>query len=280
VETGIIHWVIGDRGIGDILYPARKKVWRTGWHIKFGLIEHLSGVHMDVRELVFTVRGMRVSGILHLPDRKSPPCVIVSHGFLSDKDSQKYVELGARLSREGLAVVRFDFLGCGESGGRLEDSTISGRLDELGTVIDFVRGDSALGDTIGLIGSSLGGCLSLLKAAQEKDVKAVVTWATPYRFSRPTPDGEGSSAFGEVFYEDLKNHDLVSILQSVRHCLVIHGDMDELVPLTHASLIYENVREPKRLEIINGADHRFTVPDHRERACRLTTAWFNGHLNT
>lgn len=234
---------------------------------------------MDAREVTFSVRGIRVSGILHLPDRKSPPCVIASHGLLSNKDSEKYVELGARLSREGVAVLRFDFLGCGQSEGRLEDSTITGRLEELGSVIDFVRTNVALGDTIGLMGSSLGGYLSLFKAAQEKDVKAIVTWATPYRLSGPAPEAEDSPPLGERFYDDLKNHDLISILQKVRHCLVIHGDMDELVPLTHASLIYENVGEPKRLEVINGADHRLTNPDHRERAYRFTAAWFNGHLN-
>lgn len=235
---------------------------------------------MDAREVNFSVKGMRVSGILHLPDRKSAPCVIASHGLLSSKDSEKYVELSTRLSREGFAVLRFDFLGCGQSEGRLEDSTITGRLEELGTVIDFVRTNVAVGgDPIALMGSSLGGYLSLFKAAQEKDVKAIVTWATPYRLSRPSVNAEKLPPLGESFYDDLKNHDLISVLERVHHCLVIHGDIDELVPLTHATLIYENVSEPKRLEVINGADHRLTNPEHRDRAYRLTAAWFKGHLN-
>jgi len=234
---------------------------------------------MDVREVSISVRRMSISGVLHIPDQKAPPCVIASHGLLSSKDSEKYVELGSWLSREGLAMIRFDFLVCGQSEGRLEDSTVTGRLEELRAVMDFVRSNGAVGDRFGLMGSSLGGYLSLLKTAQEKDVKAIVTWATPYRLSRPAPNAEGVPPVGEEFYDDLKNHDLISILHKVRHCLVIHGDMDELVPLTHASLIYENVGEPKRLEVIPGADHRLTNPDHRERAYRLTAAWFNGHLN-
>jgi fermentation-respiration switch protein FrsA (DUF1100 family) len=235
---------------------------------------------MDVREIDFSVKGIRISGISHLPDRKAPPCVIISHGMLSSKDSGKYVELSARLCREGLAVVRFDFSGCGQSEGRLEEATISGRLEELGHVIGFVKNDKAFGETIGLVGSSLGGYLTLFKAAQEKDIRAVVTWSTPYRFSRPEPASVDAPPVGEAFYEDLENHDVVSVLQCIRNCLVIHGDMDELVPLTHASLIYENVGDPKRFEIIAGADHRFTQPDHRERAYRLTTAWLNGYLNS
>lgn len=216
---------------------------------------------------------------MHLPGRKSPPCVIASHGLLSSKDSEKYMELCTWLSREGLAAVRFDYLGCGQSDGKLRDSTVTGRLEELATVIDFVRNDGALGNMIGLMGSSLGGYLTLFKAAQEKDVKAVATWATPYRLSRPAPGTEGVPQLGEAFYKDLSCHDLISVLERVHHCLVIHGDMDELIPMSHATLIYENVREPKRLEIIRGADHRLTNPNHRKIAYRLTAAWFGEHLN-
>ena len=232
---------------------------------------------MDTKDVTLSLRGMRISGVLHLPGRKSPPCVVACHGLLSNKDSNKYVELGAWLSRDGLALLRFDFLGCGASEGRLEDVTITGRLEELETVLDFVRTDPALGGTIGLMGSSLGGYLSLLKAAQEKKIGAIVTWATPYRLSGPSSE---VPHLNEAFYRDATHYDLVPMLQQVQRCLVIHGDMDELVPLTHASLIYENVREPKRLEVISGADHRFTNPEHREKAYRLTTAWFNGHLSS
>lgn len=115
------------------------------------------GSSMVTREIIFSVRGLRVSGVLHLPHRKSPPCVVVSHGLLSSKESEKYVELSTRLCREDFAVLRFDFLGCGKSQGKLKDSTITGRLGELGAAISFVRTERALGDAIGLMGSSLGG---------------------------------------------------------------------------------------------------------------------------
>ncbi len=46
---------------------------------------------MRVENVSFMSEGMKISGILHLPDRKNPPCVIASHGLLSSKDSEKYV---------------------------------------------------------------------------------------------------------------------------------------------------------------------------------------------
>jgi len=200
--------------------------------------------------------------------------------LLSTKKSEKYVELSTRLCREDFAVLRFDFLGCGKSEGKLEDSTITGRLEELGAAITFVRTERALGDAIGLMGSSLGGYLSLFKAAEEKDVKAIVVWATPYGLTGAAQEVEGVPPLGKSFFDfdDLKRQDLPAVLGKVHHCLVIHGDMDERVPVTHASLIYENVREPKTLEVVHGGDHRLTNCNHRETAYRLTMAWFKKYL--
>ena len=53
---------------------------------------------MNVEKVSFQSEGQRISGILHLPDEKNPPCVIASHGLLSSKDSEKYIALGERMS--------------------------------------------------------------------------------------------------------------------------------------------------------------------------------------
>ena len=82
---------------------------------------------MNVEKVFFQSEGQRLTGVLHLPDRDNPPCVIASHGLLSSKDSEKYIGLGERFSREGFAMLRFDVRGIGESEGRLEDDTVSRR---------------------------------------------------------------------------------------------------------------------------------------------------------
>lgn len=94
---------------------------------------------MRIEKVSFNSEGHRISGILHLPDREHPPCVIASHGLLSSKNSEKYIALGERFSREGIAMLRFDFRGIGESEGREEDNTISNKLVDLGSAIDFIR---------------------------------------------------------------------------------------------------------------------------------------------
>jgi len=48
--------------------------------------------------------------------------------------------------------------------------------------------------------------------------------------------------------------------------------------LSHAKVLYENAKEPKDIQIIEGADHRLTDPIHRGRAVELTLEWFRKYL--
>jgi len=235
---------------------------------------------MEMEKVSFESEGQKISGILHLPDGKNPPCVIASHGLLSSKNSEKYIALAERISKEGMAMLRFDFRGIGESEGSEEDNTISKKVADLSAGIDFIRSYPGLGNRIGLMGSSLGGFLSLIKASGDKEIAAIVTWAAPIHLDDlgTKNQGEGYPLPPEVFFEDLPRHRLVPLLSKVSHCLVIHGEEDELVPLDQALGILTHLRIPKELHVIGGADHRLTNPAHRQRAIDLTVDWFKKFL--
>jgi dipeptidyl aminopeptidase/acylaminoacyl peptidase len=235
---------------------------------------------MRIEKVSFLSQGQPVSGVLHLPNSEKPPCVIASHGLFSSKDGEKYVTLGDRFGRGGIALLRFDFRGLGESGGKLSESTVSARLLDLNMAIEFVKSHPRIGDRIGLMGSSLGGYISLIKAAREEDIRAVATWATPFTLARleeRRKEGEMAS-LGEEFFHDIKAHDLTHALPKVANCLVIHGDRDELVPVEQARMIYKHLNEPKKLEIIEGGDHRLTQREHRKKANHMTLEWFKRYL--
>jgi len=235
---------------------------------------------MNMERVAFLSEGMKISGILHLPDQKNPSCVIASHGLLSGKNSEKYIALGEQISREGIAMLRFDFRGIGESEGREEDNTISKKIADLSSAIDFIRTYPILGNRIGLIGSSLGGFLSLIKASGDKQIKAVVIWATPLHLDDlgSKKQEEDYPLPPEAFFEDLPKHRLLPLLHKVSNCLVIHGEEDELVPLDQALGIFYNLSVPKEIHVIGGADHRLTDPAHRQRAIELSVDWFKKYL--
>jgi len=227
--------------------------------------------------------GERICGVLHLPDQDQSPCVVISHGLFSDKGTVKFQEIADEFPREGLAVLRFDFMGCGESSGKIEDTTISGRLSNLTMMIDLAFTHPSIDhERIGLMGSSIGGYLSLFKGAVDERVKTLVVWATPYTLTdlKDKISSENEPELGPAFYSELDRYQLGSILNRISNCLVIHGDFDELIPVFHAYEIYQGLSDPKSLEIVNSADHRFSNVRHRLKARHLTLNWFRRFLWT
>lgn len=235
---------------------------------------------MKVERVFFNSEGCKIAGVLHLPDRDHPPCVIASHGLLSSKDSEKYIGLGNRISEEGIAMLRFDFRGIGQSEGGEEDNTISKKLKDLDSALDFIRSRPDLGKQIGLVGSSLGGFLSLIKASKDKGIGAVVVWATPLHMDDlgSKKQEEDYPLPPEAFFQDLPKHRLLPLLPKVSNCLMIHGEKDELVPMEQALGIFYQLSSPKEIHLIGGADHRLTDPAHRQRAIDLTVDWFKKYL--
>ena len=237
---------------------------------------------MNLEKVYFQSEGQRLAGVLHLPDQDNPPCVIASHGLLSSKDSEKYIGLGERLSREGIAMLRFDVRGIGESEGRLENDTITRRITDLGAAIDYILTRPGRGKRIGLVGSSLGGYVSLFKAAadNDKEVRALVVWATPLRLDdlKSKEATEGNPLPAEPFFEDLPRHRLEPVLGRISNAMVIHGTEDELVPVEQAEEIFKGLHDPKAIHLLDGGDHRLTQPIHRQRAIDLSVEWFKKFL--
>jgi alpha-beta hydrolase superfamily lysophospholipase len=195
-------------------------------------------------------------------------------------DSPKFSLLAEALCEMGIGAARFDFRGCGQSDGAISDTTVSGRLADLQAVLNHLREVQGLGGPFGVMGSSMGGYVSLLAFAARGDLQATAVWATPFDLKglssqRGHPD---LSSLGPAFFEDLPLHDLAPLDTRLHHLLIIHGERDEVVPHSHAHRLFKLASEPKELCIIPGGDHRFTNPAHRVRAGDLTLHWFRRWL--
>ncbi len=222
----------------------------------------------------------RIKGIVKYPLEEGGPfaCVIFSHGLLSSKESSKYVEISEGLATLGIMSVSFDYHGCGESGGKIEETTLTKRLENLERVFEFAYSNRRVDrERIGILGSSFGGTIAILKAAKDKRVKALVIFATPYRLEK-NKDVLSGLGFPDSFFRDFSSYNVLSAASSVSNCLVIHGENDEVVPSEHAMAIFESLKEPKRLEIIEGADHTFSNPYHRKVAIGIALSWLKDHL--
>jgi alpha-beta hydrolase superfamily lysophospholipase len=233
-----------------------------------------------IEPFVVSAAAGPISGVLHLPAREKPPCVITCHGLFSSKDSDKFLSIARSFTARGIAVIRFDFSGCGESPGEIADTTVTGRLAELAAVVRFARQHELLGPHLGLLGSSLGGYLSLLCAAQDRSIEALAVWATPFSLPglRKSIPPHELAVLKEDFFIDAARFDLLPLLPSLHTVLIIHGTQDEIVPHTHAEKIYQLAGNPRELESIPGGDHSLTGIEDREQAIQKSVLWFQRYL--
>ncbi|MEM5789743.1 MAG: alpha/beta fold hydrolase, partial [Syntrophobacteraceae bacterium] len=219
---------------------------------------------------------VQLSAIAHLPTITPAPVVICCHGLLSSKDSSKYEAIAEAFTRAGLCIIRFDFSGCGESPPRKEP-LIGARRRDLDAVVDFSRMRPWSDGRVGLLGSSLGGYLSIMAADERPErIGAVVSWAAPFDVSRldPAESGENELRRGIPGGFDLGTPRDLASLSVVSRVLLIHGREDEVVPWTHAVEIYRRVNDPKDMILMQSADHRLTDESWRNSAIAESLDWF------
>jgi fermentation-respiration switch protein FrsA (DUF1100 family) len=224
--------------------------------------------------------GLILRGILQSPPEGPWPLVVLCHGFLSHKQGSKYRRLAQVLAETGIASLRFDFRGCGESEGAFPESTVSRRWRDLKRVLALARSLRGFDGRLGLFGSSLGGYLALLEASGNTTVRCLVVWSTPSHLGglqQRLPE-EMQASLPPGFHGKLLRPRLLPRLPKVQRLLVVHGEQDRLVPREHALEIFAAVREPKSLKFLTEADHSFSEDRARERALGLSLEWFRRHL--
>ena len=233
-----------------------------------------------VEPFEIATRYNKVVGVLSTPESGSEyPCVILCHGLISSKESSKYVALSEQLNSSGIAACRFDLHGCGESGGNIAETTLTIRVENLNGVVEYVRNHSRIDrEKIGILGSSFGGSTCVIKVARDERIKCLSLWATPYRLDKEDGGTISGIQFNESIYTDFLTYDILGEAKKVSCALVIHGEFDEVVPCVEGRAIYDRIKEPKKLEIIKGADHVFSDPTHREKAITLALNWFKRYL--
>lgn len=231
-----------------------------------------------VERVTFPSRGEAhdLVGMWHHGSRDA--AVILCHGMESSKDGNKSVRLARAFADEGVNALRFDFSYVGESslesGLDLEDLTITGEVHDLAGAWVFAR--QRISGPIGIVGSSLGGTVALLFAAQEPEVAAVATiaavavparWA--HEFSRAERERWRRTGYHDwqgmrlkaAFLEDLERTNVVAQIPRILCPLLItHGTFDEVVPCADAHLIADNAQCGKTVRLYDGGDHRFSDP--------------------
>jgi putative redox protein len=210
----------------------------------------------------------------------------------SAKHSQKLIFLAESLAARGILALRFDFRYVGDSSGKFADITYSGEVEDLQAAYEFMQSRRS-GKTV-IFGSSMGGTVALLFAAQEASVAAVVILAAPghpENFPKRILTPEQLQRWRERGYtlyhgkrlnvsllDDLERLNVPEAARRIRcPVLILHGDADEVVPVDEAYELHESLTSPKMLSIFKATDHRFSNPEIMRQAMTQALDWLTEH---
>ena len=242
--------------------------------------------------------GHQVSAILTVPDGGTDRVAVLCHGFLSGKNSTTNKTLTRTLTERGIATFRFDFFGQGESQGPFENITTTMAVGQALAVLDLVREKGY--QRIGLMGSSFGGLVAILTAAQRSDVAClalkcpVVDFAEELRLGFGDEEMARWQATGTIpnimggaerialryaFYEDSLRQIAYEPARSITApTVIVQGDKDEHVPLHQSQRLFEVLPGKKHLEMLPGADHQLTRGEDFTRMTSVIADWLTEHL--
>ena len=229
---------------------------------------------MNIQKVQFqNPRGHTLSARLDLPADGDPlACALFAHCFTCSKNLKAVGTISRALTRQGLAVLRFDFTGLGESEGDFAETTFSTDVEDLVAAADHMREHHAAPSV--LIGHSLGGAAVLQAASQIESAKAVATIGAPFDPEHVTQHLEDAideiETTGEArvtlsgrtftvtkqFLDDLAATRMEDAIGSLDRALMIfHSPVDQIVGIDNAAKIFKAAKHPKSFVSLDRADH-------------------------
>jgi hypothetical protein len=234
-------------------------------------------------------RGNKLCGILANPtSSKEKPVMILCHGFSTSKDSFTNIRLEKILNKKGISTFRFDFFAHGESEGSFEDITVSEAVDD---ILNAIKSLKELGySKIGLVGSSFGGIAGVIAASKTDNLfilalkspvsgdldklvaqetkQEIETWKEKGFIYYTSSEGR-KLKLNYSFIEDAEKVNGYEAAQKIKiPTLIVHGAHDESIPIEQSKKLVDLI-ENSRLEIIEGADHRYSKAEDFEKMLDL-----------
>ncbi|MBA3957610.1 MAG: alpha/beta fold hydrolase [Parachlamydiaceae bacterium] len=250
--------------------------------------------------------GQQIYGMLHLPKNGNHKCpaILTCHGFAGNKIGRYriYVLLAQKLAEMGIATLRIDFRGSGESEGDFAEMTVGTEVSDALKGLEFLRNHPQIdAGRIGLLGNSFGGAVAVLSAKQDKSVKSLALlaalfssepWHKQWEMLAKSSDERAQTelarilegmTIGPKFYQEFRQLNVAEALKSLNELplLHIHSEKDNRVSIEQAQQ-YEQCRQGARAETryirLQQCEHDFSHAKERAMVIEETAKWFSQTL--
>lgn len=244
--------------------------------------------------------GLHLYGTLALPpDAPVGGAVLVHGGGVTRDEGGFFTRLASGFAAAGIAALRFDFRGHGESEGRQEDLTICGIANDIGAAVEQVQSRTGA-QAVHFIGASFGGGVAGFFAARHpRQVRSLVLLNPLLNYRKRFVDDKpywvddqinekagqlltergylehsptfrlGRPLLNEIFY--IQPH--LVLPEIIAPTLFVHGTGDTFIPVESSRTAVTQIRAESRLVEIEGAQHGIAVHDDPSYLDPQTQQW-------
>ncbi|MFK7791762.1 MAG: alpha/beta fold hydrolase [Devosiaceae bacterium] len=224
------------------------------------------------------------------PAGKPRAFALFAHCFTCSKDVFAAKRIASELAAHGIATLRFDFTGLGNSQGDFASTNFSSNVADLLSAVDWMR-EQGEAPAI-LIGHSLGGAAVLSAAPDIPEVKAVATIGAPadtahvvHNFDADIEaierDGKAQVSLAgrtftieKQFLDDVASQNITARIASMKKALMVfHSPIDATVGIENAATIYNAAKHPKSFVTLDGADHLLTKHTDAAYVAQMIASW-------
>ena len=241
--------------------------------------------------------GDELAARLDRPEAGAAEAVVLfAHCFTCSKNLNAVGNISRALTDQGLAVLRFDFTGLGESEGDFADTNFSSNVDDLVVAADFLATHHEAPRI--LVGHSLGGAAVLQAAHRIKAAQAVATIGAPCDPQHVQHLLEDSideiEATGQArvtlagrtftikkqFLDDLQETRMQETIRTLdRALLIFHAPLDNTVGIDNAARIFKAAKHPKSFISLDEADHLLTHEADSRYVGTVLAAWARKYVD-
>lgn len=224
---------------------------------------------------------------------------IICHGFTASKDRSLLCLIADSLQSKGIASIRFDFNGHGESEGKLDEMTVPNELEDARRVVAYcltlpwvsdvsIVGHSQGGVVASMIGGELGSgirCMALCAPATVLRDDALRGQLMDSRYDAVNlPDyvdiHGGKHRIGKAYFESAQTLPIYETASRYEGpAIIVHGTADRVVPYTYGER-YKQVLKNAELVLLPGVDHSFTGNTAAKRCAGIVANFIAQHQKT
>jgi pimeloyl-ACP methyl ester carboxylesterase len=132
-----------------------------------------------------------------------------------------YAEIAGALADSGFVVLRYDRRGLGQSGGRIENTTLAELADDAIRAVEWTRSRKDVdGDRVAVVSHGEGGAVVMLAAVREKRIAAVGLLAAPGLTGRETVLAQQRHALSLLPGSDADKQDKIALQSKILDAVI------------------------------------------------------------